>query len=163
MNRLASYAVEIFLSASEATANLLRHSLTENLFSVSMESCETPITVAPRALNWSVASAKSCASTVQPLVKAAGKKNSTTGPLFSASAKENVNGFPASVAEVVKAGAWAPGFSAAYRGEASRQPPSPKIINRRMVVLSWLNAPLARRAALRGRSRFDWGLRLRGA
>jgi len=38
-----------FLSASDATANLLRHSLTENLLSVSMSSCDTPITVAPMA------------------------------------------------------------------------------------------------------------------
>ena len=57
----------IFWSASEATANLLRHSLTENLFSVSIVSCDTPITVAPSALNLSVASAKLCASIVQPL------------------------------------------------------------------------------------------------
>jgi hypothetical protein len=62
----------IDLSLSAATANLFRHSLTENLLSVSMSSCETPITVAPSALNWSVASAKLCASIVQPLVNAAG-------------------------------------------------------------------------------------------
>jgi len=33
-----------------------------------------PITVAPAALNWSIASAKACASALQPPVKAAGKK-----------------------------------------------------------------------------------------
>src|SRR5450755_1620711 len=103
-------------SASEATANLLRHSLTENLLSVSMGSCDTPMTVAPMALNLSVASANSWASTVQPGVNAAGEKYNTTGPLFSASARENLNGLPARVACVVKSGAWTPGFNAAYKG-----------------------------------------------
>ena len=65
MNSVASYAFEIFWSASEATANLLRHSLTENLLRVSIESCDTPMTVAPSDLNLSVASAKSCATMVQ--------------------------------------------------------------------------------------------------
>jgi hypothetical protein len=50
----------------------LRHSLTENFFSVSMSSRETPITVAPSARYDSVASAKSWASIVQPDVNAAG-------------------------------------------------------------------------------------------
>jgi hypothetical protein len=59
-------------SRSEATANLLRHSLTENFCSVSMSSRETPITEAPSLRYESVASAKSCASIVQPDVKAAG-------------------------------------------------------------------------------------------
>ena len=75
----------ILPSPSAATANLPRHSLTENLFSVSMLSVDTPITVAPSALYSSVASAKLCASIVQPCVKAAGKKYSTTGPCLSAS------------------------------------------------------------------------------
>ena len=62
----------IDLSASAATANLERHSLTENLFSLSIGSAETPITVAPMAWNSSVASANRWASMVQPGVKAAG-------------------------------------------------------------------------------------------
>ena len=59
-------------AASAATANLLRHSLTENWSNFSMGSCDTPITVAPAAVYWSIASAKLCASIVQPGVKAAG-------------------------------------------------------------------------------------------
>ena len=38
-----------------------------------MSSCDTPITVAPSAWYFSVASAKSCASIVQPVVNAAGQ------------------------------------------------------------------------------------------
>ena len=64
---------EISLPLADATANLLRHSETENLLSLSIGSAETPTTVAPSAANVAVASAKSCASIVQPLVKAAGK------------------------------------------------------------------------------------------
>jgi hypothetical protein len=52
----------------------LRHSLTENFFSVSTSSCETPMMLAPSALYCSVASANSCASIVQPIENAAGKK-----------------------------------------------------------------------------------------
>ncbi|CFN77176.1 Uncharacterised protein [Bordetella pertussis] len=59
-------------SASAATGNLPRHSLTENLRRVSMSSPETPMTVAPSARYWSMASAKLRASMVQPWVKAAG-------------------------------------------------------------------------------------------
>jgi hypothetical protein len=59
-------------SASAATGNLLRHSLTENLESTSMSSALTPMTLAPSAANLSTASANSCASCVQPGVKAAG-------------------------------------------------------------------------------------------
>lgn len=62
----------ILPSPSAATANLLRHALTENLFRVSMSSAETPMTVAPSDLYSSVASAKSWASMVQPAVNAAG-------------------------------------------------------------------------------------------
>ena len=58
--------------ASLATGNLPRHSLTENLLSVSMSSVETPITLAPSAWYFGMASAKLWASTVQPWVKAAG-------------------------------------------------------------------------------------------
>src|ERR1700751_327062 len=82
----ASYALITFASASAATGNLLRHSLTENFVSVSMLPCDTPITDAPYFLYSSTASANSCASIVQPFVKAAGQKYSTTGPFFSASA-----------------------------------------------------------------------------
>ena len=91
----------------------MRHSLTENFFSVSMSSCDTPITVAPSCLKVSVASANSCASTVQPTEKAAGKKYSTTGPFFSASAIENLNTLPPSEASVLKSGAFSPTSSPA--------------------------------------------------
>ena len=62
------------LDWSEATGKRLWQDLTENFDSVSMSSAETPITVAPSALNWSMASAKACASIEQSLESAAGKK-----------------------------------------------------------------------------------------
>ena len=46
-----------------------------------MLSVDTPITVAPSAFIHRSPSAKLCASIVQPCVKAAGKKYSTTGLL----------------------------------------------------------------------------------
>jgi hypothetical protein len=58
--------------ASEATANRLRHSLTEKRFRVSMSSPDTPMTVAPKAAYCGVASAKLLASMVHPLVNALG-------------------------------------------------------------------------------------------
>src|ERR1700744_5074800 len=67
----ASYAPITFESASAATGNLLRHSLTENFVSVSILSCDTPITVAPYFLYSSTASANSCASIVQRFVQGA--------------------------------------------------------------------------------------------
>lgn len=71
-----------------------------------------PITVAPAALNRSVASANSCASAVQPGVNAAGKKYSTTGPLRSWSDRVSVKTFPPMAPRVVKSGAAAPTASA---------------------------------------------------
>ena len=62
----------MILPLSAATGNLLWHSLTENLFRVAMLSWLTPITDAPSAWYCGMAAAKSWASTVQPLVKAAG-------------------------------------------------------------------------------------------
>ena len=55
----------------------------------------TPITVAPCALNLSIACENAAASTLQPAVKAAGKKYTTTGPFFSAAARSKVKGLPA--------------------------------------------------------------------
>src|SRR5450830_1621145 len=98
---------------SAATANLSRHASTENFFKVSMLSFEIPTTVAPIALNFGVASAKLCASTVHPLVKAFGKKYNTTGPFFKVSDRENLNATPPSAASVVKSGVGAPTASAA--------------------------------------------------
>ena len=72
LERTVDAALVIAPSLSEATANLERHSETENLFSFSMSSRETPITVAPCFLKSSAASAKAWASRVQPGVKAAG-------------------------------------------------------------------------------------------
>jgi len=60
------------LDWSDATGNRLWHDLTENLASVSMSSAETPMTVAPSAVNWSIASANACASMEQSLESAAG-------------------------------------------------------------------------------------------
>lgn len=51
-----------------------RHSLTENSARRETLSAVMPITEAPAALKSSMAAANSCASTVQPEVKAAGKK-----------------------------------------------------------------------------------------
>src|SRR6266404_3623830 len=78
-----------------------------------MSSFDIPITVAPKDLNRSVASEKLWASTVQPLVNAFGKKYSTTGPFFRASASANVNSFPPMAARAVRSGARAPLVSAA--------------------------------------------------
>ena len=61
-------------SGSAATGNLDEHSWVENLCSVPMSSADMPIRVAPAALKLRRASANSCASAVQPLVKAFGKK-----------------------------------------------------------------------------------------
>src|SRR5438445_394420 len=78
-----------------------------------MSSFDIPITVAPIDLNWSVASEKLWASTVQPFVNAFGKKYSTTGPFFRASDNVNVNWLPPMAACVVNSGARAPTVSAA--------------------------------------------------
>src|SRR6266404_4422700 len=78
-----------------------------------MSSFDIPITVAPKDLNRSVASEKLWASTVQPLVNAFGKKYSTTGPFFRASASANVNSLPPMAARAVNSGARAPMVSAA--------------------------------------------------
>ena len=84
-----------------------------------MSSVDTPITVAPKAANWSVASANACASAEQPDVNDFGKKYSTTGPLASACASENWNTLPFSAAAAVKSGAFWPTASAASAGDAN--------------------------------------------
>src|SRR5437763_3422531 len=114
-----------FWSGSAATANLLRHSTDENSVTRLAFAAVTPITVAPNAANLSVASAKSCASCVQPGVKAAGKKYRTTGPFFRASASEKVNSLPPSAAWVVKSGAFAPTDKAAYAAPANADAANP--------------------------------------
>jgi cardiolipin synthase C len=53
--------------SSEATGKRLLQDWTENFCKTSMLSAETPITVAPRAVNWSIASANAWAS-IEPLV-----------------------------------------------------------------------------------------------
>src|SRR5690554_316553 len=85
--RASKPLITVFAS-SEATGKRLWQDLTENFESVPMSSAETPMTVAPRAANWSTASAKAWASMEQSLESAAGKKYNTTGPLAKASASE---------------------------------------------------------------------------
>ena len=70
----ASKPLMTVLVSSEATGKRLWQALTENLDSVSIPSAETPITLAPSAANWSIASAKACASIEQSAESAAGKK-----------------------------------------------------------------------------------------
>src|SRR6202000_1697477 len=101
------------LSASDATANLPWQDCIENLTWVSISSVDTPMTVAPSAANFSVASANSCASAEHPDENAAGKKYKTTGPLARVSASENLYCLPASAACAVKSGALSPISSAA--------------------------------------------------
>ncbi|MNX88056.1 hypothetical protein D3C86_1200130 [compost metagenome] len=139
----------ILPSPSAATANLPRHSLTENLFSVSMLSVDTPMTVAPSDLYSSVASAKLCASMVQPCVNAAGKKYSTTGPCLSASFSLKVKTFPPSEACVLKSGAGAPTFKAAWAEAAASRPQNIRQGTRRFMGVS-NNQWGARRSAARG-------------
>ncbi|KAG0736194.1 hypothetical protein G6F24_018440 [Rhizopus arrhizus] len=82
------------------------------------------MTVAPSDLYSSVASAKLCASIVQPLENAAGKKYSTTGPCFKASVSLNVKTLPPSEAWVLKSGAGAPTFKAAWADVPASRPQS---------------------------------------
>ena len=112
------------LFASDATANLPWQACIENLTCVSMSSVETPMTVAPSAVNFSVASANSCASTEQPDENAAGKKYSTTGPFASDWLSEKLYCLPASAACVVKSGALSPMSSAAQAEPAIATEPS---------------------------------------
>src|SRR3990167_2834346 len=108
-----------------ATGKALRHSLLENSASWSTLPAVTPMTLAPMAANSGVATANSCASAVQPEVKAEGKKYSTTRPpLERAVDSLNGIGLPARKAVVVKSGAWAPTFSAAKAGAAASAEPA---------------------------------------
>ena len=116
----ASYALMVAPRGSEPTANWSRQASVEKRLSVSMSSCEMPITRAPSAANLGLASAKALASMVQPCVKALGKKYSTTGPFFRASARSKSNGLPASAAVVLNSGAASPGLSAACAPIGSR-------------------------------------------
>src|SRR5262245_8631352 len=109
----------IFFVSSDPTANLFWHSCTENLVSVWMSSPDTPMTVAFRASNFWIDSAKVCASMEQLSEKAAGKKYNTTGPLASASGSEKLKTLPPSAAWVTKGGAVSPKSSAALAGSAS--------------------------------------------
>ncbi|CRH37337.1 hypothetical protein BN1183_CU_00160 [Pantoea ananatis] len=68
------YSAATFAPGSAATVNLSRHSSLENFSIWSVLPAVTPITVAPSFLKSSVASAKACASKVQPALNAAGKK-----------------------------------------------------------------------------------------
>src|SRR3569833_2644312 len=76
----ASYSFITLPSASDATANLLRHSLTESLLSFSMGSLLSPLTVSPIALILSVASSYAGAAAGRPGGGAAGGGDSATGP-----------------------------------------------------------------------------------
>jgi len=71
---LASVRAMVEWRYSDATGNLEEHSWVENLCKVPMSSPDMPISVAPASLKVTAASANSCASTVQPEVKALGKK-----------------------------------------------------------------------------------------
>src|SRR3954469_12352186 len=78
------------------------------------------ITSAPAFLKSPIDSLKACASAVQPEVKALGKKESTTGPFFSCSARWSLNSLPPTAPVVLKSGALSPTLSAAMAGVAKR-------------------------------------------
>ena len=103
----------VWARGSDATANWSRQASVEKRLSVSMSSCDMPTTWAPMAANCGVASANACASSVQPWVKALGKKYSTTGPCRSAAARSKSKALPATAAVVLKPGATSPTLRAA--------------------------------------------------
>ena len=132
--------------SSEATAKRPLHTLTEKRRRVSRSSPDMPITLAPKALKWSMAAAKARASSEQPSENAAGKKYSTTGPWRSAWRKEKLKVWPANAAVVVKSGADSPTASAA-RAPAGTRVAEASDAARTDLRFSMLTAPRAPNAA----------------
>src|SRR5699024_11690355 len=88
---------------------------------------------------------KVCASRSQPLVNAAGKKYTTTGPSASALSSENGNGSPARLAVAENSGAVAPTSSAATAGPVSNTASAPSAAakrERRFMASSSNRSPL---------------------
>ena len=127
----------------------------ENAFSRSMLSDETPMMLACTASNFSLFSAKACASMLQPPVNA-DERYTTTGPFCRAAWSENSNSLPASEALVEKSGALSPRFRAATAGRAQTVVSRAATSNRFIARFSFgRNVARTRRRRSKGRRRRD--------
>src|ERR1700722_6677679 len=75
---------------------------------------------------------------VQPLVKAAGKKESTNVPFFSAPSRLKLNDLPPIAAGALKSGALAPTASAARAGEVTAKAARAAKANRVFFIKNFL-------------------------